>query len=234
LAIGLKLINTLMDLYFNPEKTMKKAVGKESLLKGIKNFTIIPVIIAFIFGLSTVILTLMLGGTTNPVDMIMPIIGFPIGAFILVLIGTLLVNLFFWISNKLLKNKKSFTKLYYTVSVGALSILTVLIAPIVIYIIGMILTQLSVIGATVSQMFAIMGTLGLILSIIGMIILIPLAMLGHYTGWLVLKEATGLENKKLVKALIITTMVSVIVGFVILAVLGALFIQMMGITPVIA
>ncbi len=226
------MINALIDLYFNPEKSMKKAVGKESIVRGIFNFSIIPVVIAFIFGLLIGILTLVFGGSPTPTEMIMPIIGFPIGAFILVLIGSLLVNLFFWFANKLVKNPKNFTKLYYTLSVGFLSVMIVLVVPAIIYIIGMMLTQIAAVGLAVNPAMSSFAFLGLALSAIGLVLLIPLALLGHYTCWLVLKEATGLENKKLVKALLITTIITAVAGFIILVLLGAILIQVLGLGAV--
>jgi hypothetical protein len=229
------MLGEIVNFFFNPETKVAGEIKNANILRGIKNYNIMPLILAILIGMAISASAITLGPTilssplisSNPeVSMLLSIgtlaiVILPILSLLLVTVITLIGGLLIWVSTKALGGKATFTQIYYVSSVLAIAYVIIAGIP---FIIGTIMQNMPLLAL----IFPSMTTVLQVVSIASLIFLIPAYAIMTYFGyasWLVLKRLTGLDNKKLV----ISTIIAIILAIILIVIIGALIIGIVSV-----
>ncbi|MCX6801451.1 MAG: YIP1 family protein [Candidatus Diapherotrites archaeon] len=229
---GENMLGKIFNFFFNPETEVAGEIKNANILRGIKNYNIMPLIFAILIGIVVSAFAVTIGPAilsnpllnSNPAVPMLLSIGtlaiviLPILSLILVTVITLIGGLLIWASTKILGGKATFTQIYYVSSVLAIAYVIIAGIP---FIIGTIMQNMPLLAL----IFPSMTTVLQIVSIASLIFLIPAYAIMTYFGyasWLILKRLTGLSNKKL----IISTIITIILAIILIIIIGALIVLM--------
>ncbi len=225
---GIKLITGLINFFFNPETEVKKEIKNADFVTALKNYTIVPVILALIAGIilaavgqmaKTMAQQMMLVDPESAIQFmaigavsdwlgIAAIIVLPVVTFILIVVLSLIGTLIMQFIAKLMGNEKNFMELYYVLSVYSISSMVVFI------IAGIIAAVLFVIGIVLMIVF-----IGIVLLIAAYAILIALSIYMYYVFWVTLKELFKTDNMTVMKIMVATMTVTMVIIAVIAIIL---------------
>ncbi len=212
------MFNEWFDAFWNPTNAFEAGKRNASLVQGIKNYTLIPVVLAFLFGALVSAASSMLGGALAMVPGAGAILGigvyafalFPIAAFLLIAVFSLLSAAFFLAGAKLMGSNVKFTVLYYLTSLYLPAFYLILIGMVILLIAGLVLTPFLI---------------GIPILMFGYALVYSVLFYYIYLYWVALKVATGLSNQKVVLAeaigyFLLFIVLVVLIGFIVGAVIA--------------
>ena len=202
------MIDTWIGILTKPEETMAAEKANANIVGGLINVVIASVIVAIIAGVIMAIITAIsslipgLGNIAGALGVI-AIIVVPIGIVITCVIGSLLLNLFFWGAAKILGGNGSFGTQYYLLSLIAVPMVVI---SIVAMIIGVVLAIIPFIGIIIGMllMYLISGYISIIL-------------MAAYIA--AIKEAHGFATMNVA----LTTGIGYVITLIVMMVLGLIF-----------